>query len=248
MADAYEAHRKRPLAEHLADYKGALAAKGDTDQHVELTASRIQAMLDGTEAVYAADLDLAKVNGWLVGIRRGGDAPTCPAGQAEFTPGEVASLLGVTTQTLREAVRRHCLAAGVGRGKARRLPRATVEALCRLAGRGVGAESVNHYVRAIRGFMRWLVFKAKRLPANPLDGLELTDADADRRHARRELAAGELSRLLAATRASGRVFRGLSGEDRFHLYAAACGTGFRAGALAGLRPEDFDLDASGGGP
>src|SRR5262249_23687719 len=38
-------------------------------------------------------------------------------------------------------------------------------------------------------------------------------------------------------------FRGLSGPDRFHLYAAACGTGFRASALASLTPESFDLTA-----
>jgi integrase len=44
-------------------------------------------------------------------------------------------------------------------------------------------------------------------------------------------------------RGSGRPFRGLSGADRFHLYATACGTGFRAAALASLLPESFDLDA-----
>src|SRR5262249_55757873 len=32
------------------------------------------------------------------------------------------------------------------------------------------------------------------------------------------------------------------GPDRFHLYAAACGTGFRVRALAGLTPKDFDLE------
>jgi hypothetical protein len=35
--------------------------------------------------------------------------------------------------------------------------------------------------------------------------------------------------------------RGLSGRDRYHLYATACGTGFRAGALGGLTPDAFDL-------
>src|SRR5205814_5539176 len=51
----------------------------------------------------------------------------------------------------------------------------------------------------------------------------------------------ELRSLLSATRASGRTFRGLSGPDRFALYATACGTGFRASALASLTPESFDL-------
>src|SRR5262249_50892844 len=51
-----------------------------------------------------------------------------------------------------------------------------------------------------------------------------------------------LRRLLEATRESNRSFRGLAGEDRFQLYATACGTGFRAAGLASLTPESFDLD------
>src|SRR6185436_764936 len=35
--------------------------------------------------------------------------------------------------------------------------------------------------------------------------------------------------------------RGLDGTTRWALYLTACATGFRAGALAGLTPEDFDL-------
>src|SRR5262249_56044695 len=64
----------------------------------------------------------------------------------------------------------------------------------------------------------------------------------ERRGERRELTGDELRRLLDAARGSRRTFRGLDGDARFHLYACGCGTGFRASALAGLRPEDFDLD------
>src|SRR5262249_13794995 len=56
------------------------------------------------------------------------------------------------------------------------------------------------------------------------------------------LDADELRRVLLAARDSTKTFRGLDGRARFHLYAAACGTGFRAGALASLTPESFDLD------
>ena len=52
----------------------------------------------------------------------------------------------------------------------------------------------------------------------------------------------ELRRLLAATRRNERSLRGLTGLDRFHLYATACGTGFRASALASLTLDSFDLD------
>src|SRR5262249_31211318 len=83
---------------------------------------------------------------------------------------------------------------------------------------------------------------ARRLPFNPLDGLETVNADTDRRRLRRELTASELQRLLDTTRASKHVFRGLTGEARFHLYATACGTGVPAGGLAGLTPVCFDLN------
>jgi len=65
----------------------------------------------------------------------------------------------------------------------------------------------------------------------------------DRRHDRRELEVEELRRVLDAARTSAQVFRGLTGPDRYHLYATACGTGFRASALASLTPESFELDA-----
>jgi integrase len=56
------------------------------------------------------------------------------------------------------------------------------------------------------------------------------------------LTAEELRRLLTATRASKRLFRGLDGEARFHLYALASGTGFRASGLDSLTPECFSLE------
>src|SRR5262249_58598039 len=77
--------------------------------------------------------------------------------------------------------------------------------------------------------------------SNPFAGIEPGNEATDRRHDRRELEADELRDLLRTTRASTRVFRGLDGEARFHLYALACGTGFRAGWLASLTPECFDL-------
>jgi integrase/recombinase XerC len=57
------------------------------------------------------------------------------------------------------------------------------------------------------------------------------------------LTAEELQRLLNATRQSNRVFRGLTGQDRYALYLIAATTGIRARALAGLTPRAFDLDA-----
>jgi integrase len=87
-----------------------------------------------------------------------------------------------------------------------------------------------------------MVKPGRRLPYNPLDGLDIINADADRRRIRRELTPDELRRLLATTRASAAVFRGLDGQARFHLYALACGTGFRASGLATLTPACFSFD------
>ncbi len=71
--------------------------------------------------------------------------------------------------------------------------------------------------------------------------MEPENTATDRRHDRRELDATELRRVLSSARNSQHPFRSLSGVDRFHLYATACGTGFRASALASLTRESFDL-------
>jgi excisionase family DNA binding protein len=204
----------------------------------------VRALLEGCGFVFTADLDAARAAEWLTALRRPA-APRAelPGGVADFTPAEAARLLGVSGAAVRAAVKRHRLAA-TGQGKARRLPRATVLALLDRAAGSLAPETANHYVRAVRSFLRWMVRVAKRLPDNPLESLPLVNSQVDQRHARRELTADELRRLLAVTRGSSRSYRGLTGPDRFHLYATACGTAFRARGLAGLTPESFDLDGT----
>jgi hypothetical protein len=90
-----------------------------------------------------------------------------------------------------------------------------------------------------------MCLKAKRIGSNPLDSLLLMNAQVDVRRARRELTADELRNLFTVTRASARAFRGLTGEDRYHLYLTAATTGFRASALASLTPADFNLAPDG---
>ncbi|MCI0464470.1 MAG: site-specific integrase [Gemmataceae bacterium] len=128
-----------------------------------------------------------------------------------------------------------------GKGKKRRFPRATVEALQDRIGQGVSVGTVNQYIGHLKAFGRWLV-KRNRAAENPFASLEAGNEAVDRRHDRRELTADELRKLLSVTRDSERSFRGMVGPDRFHLYATACGTGFRASALASLKPEAFDAD------
>ncbi|HYH67517.1 MAG TPA: tyrosine-type recombinase/integrase [Urbifossiella sp.] len=243
IIDPAEEHALRPLADHLHDYAAYLESKGNTPKHVALSTGRVVAMLAGAGAVFLKDVDAGRTVEWLNNLRRDGAPVTLPEGVEAFRPSEAAALLGVSPSALANAVRRHQLAA-VGNGKARRLPLATVQALLARAARGSGPGTVNHYVRAARGFFRWLV-RSKRIGSNPLESLALVNAAVDVRRARRELTADELRRLFLAAMASARAFRGLTGTDRYFLYLTAAGTGFRANALANLTPGDFDLTPAG---
>ncbi len=120
------------------------------------------------------------------------------------------------------------------------MPRETLEAIAERMAQGISTETANHYIRAIRRFTRWLELSDK-IRRNPLKGLDLFNAQVDVRHARRELTEQELIRLLEGARQSSRTYKGLTGEDRACLYLAAIVTGFRARALANLKPTDFDL-------
>ncbi len=239
FTDPAEEHARRPLADHLKDYTAALEAKGDTAGHVKKTAALVSALFAGAGFAFPRDVDAAKAAEWLNAIRRDGPPVELPAGVEGFTPGDVAKLLGVTVQAVAKNLERRGLT-GTGNGKARRIPRAAVETLALAAVRGVGPQQCNHYVRAAKGFTRWMT-RTRRVGANPLETLTLLGTAADVRHGRRELSADELRRLFSATRASTRTFRGLAGPDRFALYLMAAATGFRANALANLTPADFAL-------
>ena len=239
--DPAEDQVRRPLGEHLGDYAAFLEAKGNTLGHVRKTKASIAALLSGCGFVYVRDVDVGTVAEWLNVLRRDAVPLAMPEGD-KFKPRDVAKLLGVSGTAIGKAVKRLGLSPATGNGKARRIPRVTVEALILRKAKGRGPETLNHYVRAVRGFFRWLV-KAKRIGSNPLDTLSLVNAAADVRRCRRELTADELGRLFVAARDSARSFRGLTGRDRYFLYLSAAGTGFRANALANLTPADFDLDA-----
>lgn len=240
LFDPAEDHARRPLTDHLADYVAFLESKGNCARHTAQTRNKIATLLRGCGFVFVKEVDAGRVTGWLNEQRKSGETIVVPAGIEWFTPSEAAAVLGLTPAGLRAAVQRNRLAA-VGAGKARRLPRATVESLAAATARGVSPTTVNHYVRAVRGFFRWLV-RAKRIGGNPLDTLTLMNEKVDIRRGRRELTADELRRLFDAARTSAKAFRGLTGEERFALYLTAAATGFRANALANLTPADFALD------
>jgi integrase len=232
-----------PNGSHLTDYRRShLEARGNAPRYTDLVVSRLADLLAGCGFVFPRDLSASRVMDWLAGLRRnGGGGGTLPPGKQQWTRKELAALLGVKPASVSPLVRRHRLPAA-GKGKARRYPRTTVEALLDRQGRGASVETTNQYLTHLKGFGRWLA-KDNRIGQNPFEHLEPGNSAVDRRHDRRELDAEELRRLLTAARDSGRTFRGLTGPDRFHLYATACGTGFRASGLASLTPERFDLDS-----
>ncbi len=116
----------------------------------------------------------------------------------------------------------------------------TMEAMAAIRAEGLGAETINHHIRAVKAFSRWL-WRDGRAREHVLAHLATSSAEGDRRRLRRALTPAEAARLIAAAEA-GPVVKGMSGPDRARCYLVALGTGFRAAELATLTPERFDLD------
>ena len=109
--------------------------------------------------------------------------------------------------------------------------------LARLKDGGLSQQTANHYLRAIKQFTRWLV-RDRRTAVDVLLHLQTGNVNDDRRLKRRELSEGELRLLLEAAR-TGKPCLGLTGWQRFSLYATALGTGLRASELASLTRRSF---------
>src|SRR5713101_4435719 len=69
LVDAFEEHRKRPLAEHLQDFQRYLTAKGNTAKHARQTCNHVQAILDGCRFIRMTDLSASVVVEWLADER-----------------------------------------------------------------------------------------------------------------------------------------------------------------------------------
>jgi integrase/recombinase XerD len=106
---------------------------------------------------------------------------------------------------------------------------------------GLSVQTSNHYLKALKGFTRWLV-RNERLRSNPLDNLEMLNVRVDRRHDRRALSHEEFTRLLEAAE-TGPPKEGLLGRDRAMLYVLAAWTGFRRGEIGSLTLRNLRLDA-----
>jgi len=108
---------------------------------------------------------------------------------------------------------------------------------------GLSVQTCNHYLSALRQFVRWLV-RNRRTVENPIAHLEPGNVELDRRRVRRALSADEIERLLVAAANSPQTVYGLTGaDDRFVVYYLALGSGLRASEVASLTPESFHLDS-----
>jgi integrase len=242
IADPFGPHRARPLDEHLDDYQRFLLAKGDTEEHVAKSCSRIRATLDGCHFKKLDDLAAAPVVEFIASLRQTPGRPRVPLDPAQewYTKAEMVAVLDIHPASVSRLLRRDGLT-GQGEGKARRYPRATVEALQERLCEGTGVTTCNHYLGAIKSFARWLA-RERRIPADPLSHLSRRNSDVDVRRPRRALREDVFDRFIEATGA-GRTLRGLTGADRLVLYTLAAQTGFRANELASLTPASFDFEA-----
>ena len=259
LTDEFQKELSRPIGEHLEDYRRALESKGDCMEHVKGTIARLEKLFAGINCRNLATLKPEAVANWLAQLRSGSEA-ALQLDRDWYTVKEMAALLGMKPETLSSFLNRNQLIAtgkarkdvpeaGDGDGRERLYPRSTVEIVQtrgRQAGSGVSPQTTNQYLSHLKSFCHWLTKPGiRRMRSNPIKDADLrpVNEEVDRRHDRRELTADELRTVLDTAKNSATTFRGLTGADRFHLYATACGTGFRASALASLTPESFDLDA-----
>ena len=90
MVDEHlDERRKRPLAEHLADYQRHMEAKANCPEHVQKTVAKCQAILGGCGFVLHSDLNADAVVEYLHKLRRDPRRPELPAGKEEYTKAEL---------------------------------------------------------------------------------------------------------------------------------------------------------------
>jgi integrase len=201
------------------------------------------AILDGCQFVYPPDLRHSPLQEFLADLQsEQRNLPSLPDGDV-FTKREAAAALKITSDGFLKLVRTHRLPF-IGERRNRRYPRTAVEYLRDRANRGLSVQTGNHYLAAMKAFVRWMQ-KDRRIADNPLEHVSRGNVNVDRRHDRRPLSLEEIRTLIAMAQQSDKSFRGLAGADRAVIYALACVTGYRASELWELCPLSFDL---GGNP
>lgn len=63
--DHFAEHRKRPLCDHVDEWREALVAKGTTEKHADLVAGRVRRIFEGCRFVYWPDLSASRVQRYI---------------------------------------------------------------------------------------------------------------------------------------------------------------------------------------
>src|SRR5262249_30789067 len=106
MADPFEDHHKRPLADHLSDFRRELEARGNASRYTSVVISRLEAVFAGCGFHLIPDLAAAPAVAWLDDLRRKGrPRVTLPPGQEWFRVREVATVLGIKPASVGATVR-----------------------------------------------------------------------------------------------------------------------------------------------
>ncbi|MCK5611857.1 site-specific integrase, partial [Candidatus Pacearchaeota archaeon] len=69
IIDRFKEHRKRPLLEHLEDFRASLLAKGNTTEYVQQTVNRIKAVFNGCKFVFWNDISANIIQKYLASLR-----------------------------------------------------------------------------------------------------------------------------------------------------------------------------------
>lgn len=104
---------------------------------------------------------------------------------------------------------------------------------------GISQITVANYLRAIKGFTRWL-FRHNRTSRDVLNELAVEASTTDPARERRVLSECDLEKLFETTKTS-KCLMGLEGTERSVLYLLASKTGLRAKEIASLQKFSFDL-------
>jgi site-specific recombinase XerD len=69
VIDRFDEHRRRPLAQHIKDFKTYLTGKGSTAKHVAVTIFRLEALCTGCRFLKTVDLSGSAITAWLADQR-----------------------------------------------------------------------------------------------------------------------------------------------------------------------------------
>src|SRR5579863_7449906 len=74
LSDPFEEQRRRPLTEHISDFRRSLEADNNTPKHVRQTVSRLEKLVAGCEFNFLPDLSASKAADWLAKQREPSEA------------------------------------------------------------------------------------------------------------------------------------------------------------------------------